>query len=84
MDKPHTQQAPECTDRAKRIRRDVKNGETEDGRPATIEVYSGFQVNESPATVEGSDDSVFAEKVNMTSVSLSLSLSFSSHMCEHQ
>lgn len=55
-------QAPDCLARSKRTRRDTKDG-FEDGHPATIEVYSGLYVNENAEIVEGSDDSVFAEKV---------------------
>ncbi|XP_055312414.1 uncharacterized protein LOC129574424 [Sitodiplosis mosellana] len=59
---PECQQAPECLQR-KRPKRDTKNDTTfDDGHPATIEVYSGLYVNENAEIVEGTDDSVFAEK----------------------
>lgn len=57
-------QAPDCTHR-KRPKRDSKSSDSnfDDGHPATIEVYSGLYVNENAEIVEGTDDSVFAEKV---------------------
>lgn len=61
---PECQQAPECSQR-KRPKRDSKSttdSGNDDGQPATIEVYSGLYVNENAEIVEGTDDSVFAEK----------------------
>lgn len=62
-------QAPECSQR-KRPKRDSKSttdSGNDDGQPATIEVYSGLYVNENAEIVEGTDDSVFAEKVKLLS-----------------
>lgn len=56
-------QAPDCSSRAKRTRRDATDSSFDEGHPATIEVYSGLYVNENAEIVEGTDDSVFAEKV---------------------
>lgn len=60
---PDCQTAPDCSQR-KRSKRQTKSNDSnfDDGQPATIEVYSGLYVNENAEIVEGSDDSVFAEK----------------------
>lgn len=66
-------QAPECPLR-KRPKRDTKVNESsfDDGHPATIEVYSGLYVNENAEIVEGTDDSVYAEKVTRASSPISI------------
>lgn len=64
-------QAPDCSvTRGKRTRRDAQSSDSsfDEGHPATIEVYSGLYVNENAEIVEGSDDSVFAEKVCTKSI----------------
>lgn len=49
---------------ASRTKRDTRaKVEDEEEQPATIELYSGLYVNENAEIIEGSDDSVFAEKV---------------------
>lgn len=60
-------QAPDCSQK-KRSKRDTKTNDSnfDEGHPATIEVYSGLYVNENAEITEGTDDSVFAEKVRTT------------------
>lgn len=60
---PECKKAPTCVKRSKRASDDDEEvANTEEGHPATIEVYSGLYVNENAEIIEG-DDSVFKEKV---------------------
>lgn len=56
-------QGPDCSNPNARSKR-ASEDDNDEGHPATIEVYSGLYVNENAEIIEGSDDSVFAEKVN--------------------
>lgn len=73
-------QSPDCSDRARRRRRDTANQDTnEEGHPATIEVYSGLYVNEDAEIIEGNDDSVFAVKVSLVNENFYFSFLLISH-----
>lgn len=72
-------QSPNCG--SNRPKRDAAD-ESDDGHPATIEVYSGLYVNENAEIIDG-DDSVFAEKVSeqfspfvISGINMSLTLCF--------
>jgi hypothetical protein len=54
-------QTPSCNGTAKRSKREADD--TDDGVPATIEVFSGLYVNENAEVIDDDYDSVFREKV---------------------